>query len=61
MQRLVMVQRTDSPGQEPGTEPMLVEVTTEGAARLVLDDGIELVVSATELLVALGSPQALAA
>lgn len=61
MQRLVMVQRADRPEHTPEAELMLVEVSTAGAVRLVLDDGLELVAEHAELLAALGLPQAEAA
>ncbi len=49
MQRLVMFDRADRPEHTPESEPVLIDTDTAGELRLVLDDGIELVVSTVAL------------
>jgi hypothetical protein len=61
MQRLVMVMRADRPEHTPEAEPMLVDDSTPGVLRLVLDDGVELSIAGATLVVADDLPQAVAA
>lgn len=49
MQRLVMMNRADRPEHTPESEPVLIDTDTTGELRLVMHDGIELVVSTDEL------------